>query len=418
MNDDHLIDAGSPRLSDLLHRAADGLDVDPARELPIELTPPRHARRPWLLAVAVLLIVAGIGAAWLHSSGDDSQRIDTGPADEADGQLAPRVIEEDGIWRLPEPGDELEVFAASTLIPGPRFQLAVDDATDPTRWLGVMPGSYVLAEADGAGEPVELPHDATAIVVEAPAGTPTGSTWIEVTGDRGAGSLTLVARGVPTSEVLDIATGLVDEAVNLTDTVAVQRALTALPVPEGLVPVWDDALIGFPGEIDEVTGLGILLNDRVADQRLFVSMNPGGPTAAVAALDQLLTLEASGLRSPDEAAWTVTRRPDLGTAAFVVDGDGASTLHAFSNDGTILLASNAVDQRPGAAGGFDVEPLTVDEQLTVINRLRSMSESELRSELDRMGLELGAPGDLMDDPDPVGTPQGESPTTVQAPTGD
>ena len=113
MSDTELTELTGPeadRLRALLHRAADSLDVTTPDHLEIE--PARRRPNPgrWLGAAAAVLVVAAIGAAW-WLSGDDGQRIDTGPA-EPPVTVAPQVLEESGIWRLPEGLDGYRIVGA------------------------------------------------------------------------------------------------------------------------------------------------------------------------------------------------------------------------------------------------------------------------------------------------------------------
>ena len=66
----------------------------------------------------------------------------------------------------------------------------------------------------------------------------------------------------------------------------------------------------------------------------------------------------------------VTQRPDLGRNVLVVDFDGADTVRVVTDDGTEIMV-----QSVGAMNGdTSVAPLTIEEQLDIINSLRSVGE--------------------------------------------
>ncbi|MFN7150880.1 MAG: hypothetical protein ACK4V6_15555 [Microthrixaceae bacterium] len=389
MNDDELIDAGSPRLSDLLRRAADGLDVDPARELPVELTPPRHSRRPWLLAAAVLLIVAGIGAAWLLTNSDDGQRIDTGPADEIDGELDPQVFDQVGRWRLPSTESGLQVTAAFESQSRPGHQLLVDDRENPTRWVALIPNSWGGSWGVADSGPFTVDLESPAQQVDAPPGSQLDADWVQVQGtSRNGGSsarlsLTVASNGVPVEDLLELADEVAQLALEAPNPGAAGHVL-AKRIDFGLQPVYDGRRFMFSwrdGE-PEPDRLELTAVDTDGVQQIRVNLVDIGPTAAVASLHERLLIEVRGLDPESDIPLArATPRPDIGVGAFVMHYEGESdSLHVFAHDGTSLSVE--------PQGTLDNPPLTVAEQLDVLNQLQAVGEQRFVDELARRGLEL------------------------------
>ena len=420
MNDDELIDAGSPRLSDLLHRAADGLHVDPARELPIELTPPRHTRRPWLLAAAVLLVVAGIGAAWLLTSGDDSQRIDTGPAEPAPTPpvtISPAVVNEIGIWRLPDAGDATTVIGAQENGGRPSAQLAVDDTEAPTRW--VLVGDYgVPGEASGS-RTVDA-ADGMVIVLSTHEGASRSSRF----GMRDGQSSEYVSglyAGVDDDDVVQMLTGAFPDRETLVDPELRAAALAGLVAPDGLIPTWDSGVVMRASDSSSADSVQLsLLTDVDAgeDFEVAVSITQMGLTPAVTALLIRLQSEQMQLRLPGSDApvsQELVARPDLGEHVhelrYRAEGTPelpGSQLMVMTEDGVTITATRAVESTQAAA----VEPLSESEQMRIINSLRALDRPEFVAQLEARGVEFFAAGSVRQ------TEPGEPPTTVQAPPDD
>lgn len=376
MNDDELIDAGSPRLSDLLHRAADGLHVDPARELPIELTPPSDTRRPWLLAAAVLLIVAGLGAAWLLTSGDDGQRLDSGPAEPA-VTIAPRVIEDDGIWRLPEAPAEFELVAAELSTGGemrPEL-IAVDDPSAPTRWLVLGLGTPQIT-LDEATTRRPLPDGSELLLVEDPEGA------------RSTRFVVIAPTGEPTAN--GAAFGV--EADELAASIAsMGRRPESLQTPDGLEVVWPDELPPST-ELPQTLRLTLMGPDELEVVLTLSDYGLPGPLAAVllrAALEDIG--RASGVQVDRTVTVSLVERSDLGPGMweqlYLQDGMPISRddqLLALTEDGVAIAATRTfrTDLDP------DLRPLSESDQLELINGLVAVSEAGFRERLIQLGVRL------------------------------
>jgi hypothetical protein len=398
MNDDELIDAGSPRLSDLFQRAADGLDVEAAPELPVELTPPRHTRRPWLLAAAVLMIVAGIGVASLLI-GDDGQRIDTGPAEEVDGRLDPGVFEQTGRWRHPSPGSRLQLTAAVESQSRPGHQLLVNDREDPTTWVALIPNSY--GSERGLADTGRFTADlvSPAKQVDPPPGSQLEAVWVQVRGvsENGSSSaeldLTVVGHGVPVDELLALADDVTRRALEAPNARSAGHVLVKLD-SFGLQPVYNgtEFMFSWSDGGPEPDRLDLTMTADDGERQIGVELVEVGPTAAVASLHEQLLVEVRGLDPESDAPSSrVTPRPDIGDGAYVVQhAEGTSSLVAFARDGTRLSASGLVGTgAPGDSG--DQRPMTVAEQLDVLNQLLAVDEQQFVDELARRGLELESP---------------------------
>jgi hypothetical protein len=417
MNDDELIDAGSPRLADLLHRAADGLALDSARELPIELTPPRHTRRPWLLAAAVMLIVAGIGAAWLLTSGDDGQRIDTGPAEPPTVTVSPAVVRDTGIWRLPDPTADVVVIGAQENGGQPAAQLAVDDTDAPTRW--VLVGDYGV-QGEASGSRTVDAADGMVIVLSTHEGASRSSRFGMRDGESSEYVSGLYA-GVDDDDVVQMLTGAFPDRETLFDPELRAAALAGLVAPDGLTPTWDPSVIMRASDMGSADSVQLSLRTDAEtgdDIEVAVSITQMGLTPAVTALLIRLQSEQMQLVLPGSDApvsQELVARPDLGEDVHELRyrADGAaelpgSQLVVMTEDGVTITATRAIESTQVAAA----EPLSDADQLRIINSLRALDRPEFVAQLEARGVEFFAAGSVRQ------AEQGEPPTTVQAPPDD
>ncbi len=257
----------------LLHRAVDDLDV-PAFEahtsVPV-IAPTHHSRRAPLLAAAAVLLVAFGGLAWWATG--DGERIDTSPAEHVD----PLVIEEQGIWRLPDADSGFTVTEAMESTIRIPQQIAVDDVEDPTRMLAIIPGGLDLPGKPGAEPTTPFTEHTTMALLRR---TSPDVTWLEITGESQTGYLTFGYVGVSDDEVQTVARSLVDkigdEVGALTDTARVDAALRSFQPPAGLVPTWDPDDVGIgTGAFDRngpVTSIGLRLDGHGSWNDLTVSI--------------------------------------------------------------------------------------------------------------------------------------------------
>ena len=187
MSDTELTDTEAARLRQLLHRAADSLEVTTPDADPVDLRPAtqRHGRGRWLFAAAAGRGRGGRGrlVAVGRRRGPHRHR-----SRGADRHGRTPVLEQTGIWRLPEDLDGYRVVGAqdggsfdSSSVDTPGV-LAVDDPEDPQRWLLVQAYDELgeLDELPAGTRQVELSDEVTVTLVPT-----SGSTWFRVapTGD-------------------------------------------------------------------------------------------------------------------------------------------------------------------------------------------------------------------------------------------
>jgi len=374
MNDTELSPAEDARLRQLLQRAAEGVEVvTPAALADATVAPSNRRRGPWVLAVAAVLALIA-GGAWFATAGDDGVRIDTGPATADDQSFE---LEGEGIWRLPTRLPEgWELRDVITVPTGFDLQLAVDDPTEPTRWLGMTPtglDSDVLG-----GETLlsgELPGGATYRIVSPLGASGTGSVWAQLTGPGNSGYLAVAARGVDPQEIVDFFGQVYAEIGNLTDVTAVNSLLADPPLPVGLVPAWNPEHVGFTmlREARSV-GLALYFTTPLQADSPALSMVHTGLAPAVAALQRTLTAELSGT-DPGRV------RPELGSGIVTTDAPSPEQVVVFTADGTQISAGPTIVS-PDASG------VTDEQLLDLIRSLRSMSRAELDAELAGRGLEV------------------------------
>ena len=333
----------------------------------------------------MLALVTG-GLAW-WSSDRGNGHVDAGPA----GHLDPIVVEESGIWRLPADDSGFEV--ASVIESSFRYplQIAVDDVEAPTQLLAVSPAGRSIADIPGAGPPSEFTESTTYSLLHGR--TAEDPSWLEVTGDGRTGFLSFGYIGLTDAEVMDVARDLVleigDTAGALTDTERVRVALERLVPPVELVPVWDPATVGrWYGVSAAEDGPASTVTLRTAASRdgdeINVSLTHTGLPRPVATLWRQVD-EAGQLVDPAQALPESVLRPDLGPGVMVESLGDLETALVTTDDGVEIRVARV---RLGPATASGVTPLTLVEQLTIIDSLRSMDETEFWTEVDRRGIDV------------------------------
>lgn len=387
MSDTDLTDDEAQRLSALLHRAADGLP--PAAPAPATR---RHPGR-WLAAAAAVaaLVVGGV----VLLRGDGGERIATGPARSVDPRLA-TVVEQSGIWRLPEGLDDLRVVGASEIGTAEPTRFLVDDVERPTRWVVLAVSSAPLPAADES-EVVDL-GDGVRLSIAGPADGDPGafSMWI----DGGTPSLSGHFSGVDRDQVIELLRTSFGDPATLTDPERLRQALATVPGIDGLEPTpWDSSVqlpLGpEPAGSGPVVALELSLLADDGDE-VAVFLQRTGLPPGVAMLNTRLEfdrIEQLGT-FPD---MSVRERPDLGPHVLERRWDRADPsgrqIIVFSDDGTMLSASRAVSSDEAA----EAVPLTEAEQLRILGSLRAMDQRSFQSTLAAAGIELttAAGGDLV-----------------------
>lgn len=393
-------------LRDLLHRAVDELTIEPVVDLPTT-EPLRPAaghsrsdsRGPWLVAAAVV-VIAALGAGW-WVSGPGGETIDVGPAalapaDRVDSDQLQRVVEESGIWRLPDRASGFtvtEVMESSARMP---LQIAVDDPDSPTELLAIIPGSYSLAGQPDATAPAPFTEKTTSVFL----GTdePGVASWLEVTGEGRAGYLTFVYIGLDDRTIEAVARSLVEEiggsSGSLTDSGRVGAALGGFRPPDGLVATWDPSRVGIGSSAYDPTGpitsIGLRVTGSGNGERSAVSIRETSlPRAVAMAWGRIQATSPAIAPTTDVngAPRQIEERPDLGQGVLVATLDGVDTATLFTDDGTEITAQS---DPSSAQTTFDRRSLTVDQQLELIRSLRATSESEFSAALDAMGISVSS----------------------------
>lgn len=376
MNDIELTDAEATRLSELLHRAAGG--VQPAE--PMALTPARRPHHPgrWLAAAAVIaaLVVGGV----VLLGGDDGERVDTGPANTVDPRLT-TVIEQSDIWRLPEGLDDLRLVGAGEMgASTPPVRYLVDDIEHPTRWV-MLAGFGAPLPAASKAEVIDL-GDGVHLSISDPEPDDTPGSfamWI----DQSTHYLSGMYVGVDRDQVVDLLSRTFADEATLADPDRLNDALAALEPIDGLVaPQWTPTTDG------SIAGVQLTLMSE-DDVEVLVSVGRTGLPPALAALNvrlSMLQLERLAATGGTDVGQTVTARPDLGPnvlqSSATYDGQpagvGALSLVVITDDGTMITANRAVS----ADDIRTATPLSEAEQLRIIGSLRSMGADAFRTALD------------------------------------
>lgn len=400
----------SDRLRGLLDRAAASVQV-PDRDVPAGTS--RRARSSyrrgaaWSAAAAVVLL-GGIGV-WLAVGGPDGPEIDAGPATETEQgppvTISPTVLDETGVWRLPEGLDGFQLAAVNetgfssgwSSAPG---VLAVDSPDDPQRWVlveaydqfGVVPAS---ARTHQISEYVTA-----AIIGPAPGNT---SLWFQL--EAGDGPYDAVVSGVVDGVDEPSLVAALAEAFaapgNLMNgegfDAGVEMLLEALGLTDAETIRWagDD---NHAGDGSSRPSIELTLLDPAGREAVVQIAGSAGTPGWAEAIRFELTGDLSSIAYQEQGLgssfdYRMVRRNDLGpnvveTTPSLSGWRGEPLLTVFSDDGVMIstdLASAATEPQ-GAH-------LTIDEQLQVINSLRSMSEQEFLRRAAASGADVtGLPG--------------------------
>jgi hypothetical protein len=399
MSDTELTDTEAARLRQLLHRAADSLPVTTPDVDSIDLQPVtgRPGRGRWLLGAAAVLtvVLAAAGAVWLLSD-EDSDQIDTGPA-EPPVTVAPQVLEQAGIWRLPEGLDGYRVVGAQDagLSSGSNADrpgvLAVDDPDDPQRWLLVQAYDE-LGELPPTG--LFAPLSDQVDVASVPSGN---SLWFRLTPTGDDSSDVVIsgaARGIGRTELLEMLARRFGTVEALSAAAASTTSMEALLDDAGF---GDPRLVWLGGADDPGPGGGggsvqLSLVDRTGTEFVVALSSSDTPPWAqltrLRLITELMSLPDNG--DPGSLRRWIRTRPDLGRrvleSTYTAEGmDSVRSLAVLTGDGTLISVS------PVAAVGAaaqTMKSLSTDQQLRIINSLRAMSEDEFRAWLAELGAEF------------------------------
>lgn len=415
MNDTELTDLTGPeadRLRALLHRAADSVDVTNPDHVELQPAPARRRSGPWLAAAAAVLLVAAIGATFWLTGDDGGRRIDTGPADPS-VTVAPRVLEESGLWRLPEDLDGYRVVGAQD---GGSFDtssvdtagvLAVDEPDAPARWLLVQAYDEI-GEAPEGSRVVELSDEVTATLI--PTG---GSTWFQLSRLDGTGRIVAggSAFGIDDEELVDLLTEHLGSSDALVSADAPTAPMEAMLDDAGFGDdrlVWQGDGDGGPGSSNRTLQITLAGDDDTEVVILLDGINaPAWAQEVRFRMTAELILQRS--RGTSAGELVVRPRPDLGRHVLEVieqlpDGESNSYLVLHSDDGTRISAVTSRSTAPVA--GSAPARLDEEQQLRVLNSLRAMSESEFRARLEELGARFVEPGSMGTTTTVVGTPGG------------
>ena len=385
-------------------------------EVPAPAAPVRHSsrRQPtrWL-AAAALVLVAAIGTGWWFSTGD-GERVQSGPANPSTPSVtvAPHVLEQTGVWRLPEGLDDTRVVDANRTSAVGDLLFAFDDPDDPTRWIAL--GPYELRPSLPHEDVVRHPVTDGVALVDWSAD---GAEWTgyEVLVDNGMGTgdspaLTVIAQGLGRDQVLDLVRSTFPNRAALIEPDRLIAALAAIDLPDDLHASWDEAdlvaTFGEPGsESSTFTDLQVTLLDDAGGE-IVVSLSDATASATAVQLSMEVTSAIMSTNRGDAVVYRSHPRPDLGDGVleytFGAAGDGPTerdgTILIVTRDGVMISATRAVlvsADDPEASP--DAWPLTEAEQLRIINSLQSMNESEFRTELGRLGASH-SDGTVIEDP--------------------
>ncbi len=402
MSDTEPTDREADRLRELLHRAAEGLDVTtPTLDTALQQHRPRRRGSGRWLAAASVLVVAAVGALlWWDSP---EERVETVPAS-PEVTVAPQVLEQSEIWRLPEDLDGYRVVSAMTSSSVRALLIAVDDVDEPTRWLSL------------ADHGVEIPLDGSTRVIELASGLELllrpveGEEGVTRFGLRVGSSSAYVTgtfHGVE-EEVVDLLAATFDDVEAFEDFERRTEALGRLRPPGGLTPIWD------PGDASyDPRGVTVLTLVDDDGPEVAVTLERTELPPAVAALRMRLVMrDLATIGGPGGSSVTqeFQPRPDLGAHVLQlrarIDGQpagaAANQIVVITADGTVISVTRVARQDEI----LTTEPLDEEAQLRIVNSLRAMSAEEFRAAVEAAGAELV-------DPDAAAGPNGV-PTTAHS----
>jgi hypothetical protein len=393
MSDLELTEHESDRLRELLHRRADRIQVSTPQFDVVSPTheAPRRGNGRWFAAAAVVLVLAAVGGAWWLSS-DGTDRIDSLPA-EPTVTVAPQVLEETGIWRLPEGLDGYQVVGAQDGGSSDSSSLdahgviAVDDADDPQRAL-------LLQQYDELGE---IPADTRTATwsgeVEAAFVSTADSTWFRVApAGAPSGELTVSgsAIGIDDTELTELLRtnlGTLDALRTVSDgTATMEAVLDGAGFGDDRI-VWQGNGDGAPGSSNQQLQVSLMSDDGT---EVVILLNGADAPAWDRAIQMRMTADLVSWRSRGTSAGELIVRPrvDLGRHALeVIDQlpgvEPTSYLVVHSDDGTSISAVTA--RAVGTATEEPIATLSEEQQLRIINSLRAMSEDEFLARLSELG---------------------------------
>jgi hypothetical protein len=396
MNDLELTEHESDRLRELLHRRADRIQVaTPQFDVvtPTHDAPRRGNGRWFAAAAAAVVVLAAVGGAWWLSS-DGTDRIDTVPA-EPTVTVAPQVLEQTGIWRLPEGLDGYTVAGAqdggsndvsSATTPG---VLAVDDPEDPQRWLMVQAYDE-LGEVPETARQVQLSDQVNASLI------PTdGSTWFQITPTGEPGSDRVVsgsALGFDEVELVELLTehfGPVDALTRASSSTAPMEAMLADAGFDGANElVWQGDEDTGPGGGNQSIELTLLSDDGT---EVVVMLNDSATPAWAQVIRLLMSAELFSMPMADQQplAMSIRTRSDLGRGVLEssmgpAGQQPAASLTVLTDDGVMINVYPAgMVATPQPIGS-----LSEEQQLRIINSLRAMPEREFLTRLSELGAEF------------------------------
>lgn len=425
MNDDNST-RSTDELRAAFQRAATGIDVPPTPPMPAVSSEPPSVPAPVarrfgaLLVAAAVVLVAGLGA-WsvLHDEG--SRRVDSGPArpDETDGPpvtLAPEVLEQSGVWRLPEGLDGYELVGVQETgfssgwagdAPG---RLVVDDPEDPRRWLMVEAYDQ-FGVAPAAARSFRASDEVEGFVVSSGDGAPI---WFQIDPVSADVVVSGAAFGVDEAELVDALTEVFAAPGNSMPGEGFDASIELLTERFGLT---DGEILAWQGEDLAMLG-GADASQPSIELTLVDTMGPGGsPTGPevvvrIAGTDgapawaQILRLELTGdlsfIAAEEQGlggppTYAVRRRPDLGRN--IVETRVARSglispplLSCFTDDGVLLSADHA----NATSDPVPAEAMAATEQLRIISSLVAMTDAEFVERLAAAGIEFigagSAPG--------------------------
>ena len=322
------------------------------------------------------------------------------------------MLEQAGIWRLPEGLDGYQVVGAadggsndvsSATTPG---VLAVDLPEDLQRWLMVQAYDE-FGEVPETARQVQLSNEVTASLI------PTdGSTWFQITptGEPGSDRVaTGSALGIDDEELVQLLTdhlGSIDALTQAgSSTAPMEAMLTDAGFDGSNTLVWQGDEDPGPGGGNQAIELTLLRDDGT---EVVVMLNDSVTPAWAQLVRLRMSAELFSMPMADQQplAMSIRTRSDLGRGVLEnsmgpVGQDPATSLAVLTDDGVVINVYPA----GMAATPQPIGSLSDDEQLRIINSLRAMSEDEFRSRLAELGGEfigaesgvtttvIGSPGD-------------------------